>query len=42
MKFSLSWLHEHLNVNKKAEEISEQLTDLGLEVEGLEEFFKED
>ncbi len=33
MKFTLSWLHEHLNTTANVDEIAETLTDLGLEVE---------
>jgi phenylalanyl-tRNA synthetase beta chain len=35
MKFSLSWLREHLETNASAEAIAEKLTAVGLEVEGL-------
>lgn len=35
MKFSLSWLKEHLDTDASAEEIAERLTDIGLEVEEL-------
>jgi phenylalanyl-tRNA synthetase beta chain len=35
MKFSLSWLKEHLETNASAEAIAEKLTAVGLEVEGL-------
>lgn len=33
MKFTLSWLHEHLDTTASVDEIAETLTDLGLEVE---------
>ena len=33
MKFTLSWLKEHLDTDASVEEIAEALTDLGLEVE---------
>ncbi|MEM0947513.1 MAG: phenylalanine--tRNA ligase subunit beta [Pseudomonadota bacterium] len=33
MKFTLSWLHDHLDTNAPVDEIAEVLTDLGLEVE---------
>lgn len=33
MKFTLSWLKEHLNTNASVDEISETLTRIGLEVE---------
>ena len=36
MKFTLSWLKEHLKTEASVEEITETLTDLGLEVEGVE------
>ncbi len=36
MKFTLSWLHEHLDTTASVDEIAETLTDLGLEVEGVE------
>ena len=36
MKFTLSWLKEHLETDASVEEIAETLTDLGLEVEGVE------
>jgi phenylalanyl-tRNA synthetase beta chain len=37
MKFTLSWLKEHLETDATVEEIAEALTDLGLEVEGVED-----
>ncbi|SDG75485.1 phenylalanine--tRNA ligase subunit beta [Alloyangia pacifica] len=36
MKFTLSWLKDHLDTSATVEEITEALTDLGLEVEGVE------
>ncbi|WP_417743438.1 phenylalanine--tRNA ligase subunit beta [Salipiger sp.] len=36
MKFTLSWLKEHLDTTASVDEITEALTDLGLEVEGVE------
>ncbi|MDL2351718.1 MAG: phenylalanine--tRNA ligase subunit beta, partial [Pseudomonadota bacterium] len=36
MKFSLSWLKEHLETSANAEEISAKLNAIGLEVEGVE------
>ncbi|MEC3859867.1 phenylalanine--tRNA ligase subunit beta [Mesobacterium sp. TK19101] len=36
MKFTLSWLKEHLDTSASVDEIAEALTDLGLEVEGIE------
>ncbi len=36
MKFTLSWLKEHLDTTATVDEITETLTDLGLEVEGVE------
>lgn len=35
MKFSLSWLKEHLDTNASAQEIADKLTAIGLEVEAL-------
>ncbi len=35
MKFTLSWLKDHLDTTATVEEIAEALTDLGLEVEGI-------
>ncbi len=38
MKISLNWLRDYLDLNGKTpEEVSELLTDIGLEVEGMEE-----
>lgn len=37
MKFTLSWLKEHLETEAPLDEILETLTDLGLEVEGVED-----
>src|SRR5688500_11951668 len=36
MKFTLSWLKEHLDTEAPAEAIVEKLTAIGLEVEGVE------
>jgi phenylalanyl-tRNA synthetase beta chain len=36
MKFTLSWLKKHLDTEAKVDEITYALTDLGLEVEGVE------
>ena len=36
MKFTLSWLKSHLDTDASIDEIAEALTDLGLEVEGIE------
>lgn len=36
MKFTLSWLKSHLDTTAGVDEIAETLTDLGLEVEGIE------
>ncbi len=36
MKFTLSWLKEHLDTEASVADIAEALTDLGLEVEGIE------
>lgn len=35
MKFTLSWLKDHLDTTASVDEIAETLTDLGLEVEGV-------
>ncbi|MGE5545887.1 MAG: phenylalanine--tRNA ligase subunit beta [Solirubrobacterales bacterium] len=37
MKFTLSWLKSHLDTQASLDEISERLTMLGLEVEGIED-----
>ena len=37
MKFTLSWLKEHLDTTATLEQITYALTDLGLEVEGVED-----
>ena len=37
MKFTLSWLKDHLDTQASVDEIAETLTDLGLEVEGVED-----
>ncbi len=36
MKFTLNWLRDHLETDATLDEITEALTDLGLEVEGVE------
>ena len=36
MKFTLSWLRDHLETEAPVDAIAEALTDLGLEVEGVE------
>ena len=36
MKFTLSWLKDHLDTEATLDEIADALTDLGLEVEGIE------
>ena len=33
MKFTLSWLKDHLDTDSSVDQIAEALTDLGLEVE---------
>ena len=38
MKISYRWLKDYLPIDEKIEEVSELLTDLGLEVEGVEDF----
>ena len=35
MKFTLSWLKEHIDTNSSLEEITESLTEIGLEVESV-------
>ena len=35
MKFTLSWLKEHLDTSSSLEEITESLTEIGLEVESV-------
>ena len=37
MKFTLSWLKEHLDTDKSLNEITDKLTALGLELEGVED-----
>ncbi|ABD53371.1 phenylalanine--tRNA ligase subunit beta [Jannaschia sp. CCS1] len=37
MKFTLSWLKDHLDTDASVTEITDALTDLGLEVEGVED-----
>ena len=37
MKFTLSWLKEYLDTNASLEEICDQLTKIGLEVESIED-----
>ncbi len=37
MKFTLSWLKDHLETDARVETISDTLTDIGLEVEGIED-----
>ncbi|OEJ67769.1 phenylalanine--tRNA ligase subunit beta [Magnetovibrio blakemorei] len=37
MKFTLSWLKDHLDTDATLQQVSERLTMLGLEVEGIEE-----
>ncbi len=36
MKFTLSWLRDHLDTDASVASIAEALTDLGLEVEGID------
>ena len=38
MKISLGWLREYLTISQSAEEIADILTEIGLEVEGVETF----
>ncbi len=37
MKFTLSWLKDHLDTDATLEEIAERLTSIGLEVEGIDD-----
>lgn len=37
MKFTLSWLKDHLNTDASVEEIAEKLTSIGLEVESVDD-----
>ena len=37
MKITFDWLKDHLNTNLKEEKLLEQLTNIGLEVEGTKE-----
>ena len=37
MIITISWLKEHLNTKAKESEIIDQLTNIGLEVEGVKE-----
>ena len=41
MKFTLSWLKEHLETDETVEKLAEKLTMIGLEVEGLEDKAKQ-
>ena len=36
MKFTIGWLKEHLDTQKKDNELIEKLTNIGLEVESFE------
>ena len=40
MKFSYSWLTEHLKTNVHFEEIEKKLTSIGLEVEDIQDSIK--
>ncbi len=37
MKFTLSWLKDHLETTASLAQIAETLTNIGLEVEGIED-----
>ena len=39
MNISFNWLKEFLNIDIDIEKVSEILTDIGLEVEGIENLF---
>jgi phenylalanyl-tRNA synthetase beta chain len=41
VKFTLSWLKEHLDTDESVEKLAEKLTMIGLEVEGLEDKAKQ-
>ncbi len=41
MKFTISWLKEHLDTKYNESKIIEKLTDIGLEVESFENFSSE-
>ena len=36
MKITFDWLKDHLNINLKEEKLLDQLTNIGLEVESVE------
>ena len=38
MKISYNWLSQYIYLNESPEEVSELLTSIGLEVEGVEHF----
>ena len=38
MRFSVNWLKQWVNISETAEQLSEQLTMAGLEVEGIEPY----
>lgn len=38
MKISYNWLKDYINIDEKPEDLAEVLTDIGLEVEGIETF----
>ena len=38
MKISYNWLKQFIKINRNADETAELLTDLGLEVEGVQDF----
>ena len=40
MKFTLSWLKEHIKITNNPSEIAKTLTDLGLEVENFQSSIK--
>ena len=37
MKFTLSWLKDHLDTDEPLEKLADKLTMIGLEVEGIED-----
>ena len=38
MKISYNWLKEYVDIDLSAQELADLLTDIGLDVEGFEEF----
>ncbi len=40
MKITFDWLKDHLPINAKKESLLEKLTDIGLEVESVENLYE--